>query len=227
MHYLRGSPAERKSPRVWPVSAHCVHTFHPRRLCDCEGFTLLELMIVVIILAILVGIAVPVFMGIRRRAEDVVAAANERMFAELMNVIYFSLFEEGVTVYRDPTPPEGLTGPKEVDAQYCSYVNPKTQFVEMAIQGNDWKISAIWKDKQKIDVAGGDQYNWDLLYGRIGILQNWYYWKNGNWNPNAQREYVFTITVAKTSQTATYTQFYQGGVDLTGEFDWDNGEGHP
>jgi type IV pilus assembly protein PilA len=35
-----------------------------------EGFTLIELMVVVLIIAILIGIAIPVFLGARTRAQD-------------------------------------------------------------------------------------------------------------------------------------------------------------
>lgn len=191
------------------------------------AFTLIELMYVIIIIGILVGIAVPVYMGLARNAEEAVAAMNERSFSELMNVIFFDLFEEGVQIYRDPTPPEGLVGNKEVDAQYCSYLDPKSQFVEMEVQGGRWRITGIWKNKQLIASGPDNYYNWDLLYGRIGILQDWFYWDSGQWNPNAHREYVFTLTVSKTSQTARYTQFYMGGIDLSGEFAWQDGNGAP
>ncbi len=43
-----------------------------------DGFTLIELMLVVWIIAILIGIAIPAFLGSRRRAEDVASKSNLR-----------------------------------------------------------------------------------------------------------------------------------------------------
>ena len=49
-----------------------------RRVHDQGGFTLIELMVVVMIIAILIGIAVPVFLGLQRRAQDRAAESSLR-----------------------------------------------------------------------------------------------------------------------------------------------------
>jgi type IV pilus assembly protein PilA len=51
--------------------------FH-NRMKDDKGFTLIELMVVVLIIAILIAIAIPTFLGLRKRAQDRAAQSNLR-----------------------------------------------------------------------------------------------------------------------------------------------------
>ena len=50
----------------------------PRQPRDEQGFTLIELMIVVLIIAILLAIAIPTFLGARERANDRAVQSNLR-----------------------------------------------------------------------------------------------------------------------------------------------------
>ena len=49
-----------------------------RKRRDEEGFTLIELMVVVLIIAILIAIAIPTFLGARERAQNRAAQSNVR-----------------------------------------------------------------------------------------------------------------------------------------------------
>ena len=62
-------------------------TFRQRRQDD-EGFTLIELMVVVLIIAILIAIAIPTFLGARERAQNRAAQSNARNALTAEKTIY-------------------------------------------------------------------------------------------------------------------------------------------
>src|SRR5439155_11775552 len=57
---------------------HMIEALRKRLEHDEEGFTLIELMVVVLIIAILLAIAIPTFLGARNRANDRAAQSNLR-----------------------------------------------------------------------------------------------------------------------------------------------------
>ena len=63
-------------------------TWMRERLNKEEGFTLVELMVVVLIIAILIAIAIPTFLGARERAQDRAAQSNLRNALTAEKVYY-------------------------------------------------------------------------------------------------------------------------------------------
>ena len=61
-----------------------------RRKGNEEGFTLIELMVVVLIIAILMAIAIPTFLGARSKAQDRAAQSNIRNALTAEKTTYFA-----------------------------------------------------------------------------------------------------------------------------------------
>src|SRR5947208_14086168 len=65
-----------------------IKKLHQRTEDRDEGFTLIELMVVVLIIAILIAIAIPTFLGARKRAQDRPAQSNLRNALTAEKVYY-------------------------------------------------------------------------------------------------------------------------------------------
>ena len=63
-------------------------SFRKRIERDEDGFTLIELMVVVLIIAILIAIAIPTFLGARERAQDRAAQSDIRNAFTAEKVVY-------------------------------------------------------------------------------------------------------------------------------------------
>jgi type IV pilus assembly protein PilA len=82
-----------------------IRSFISRRKDAEEGFTLIELMVVVLIIAILIAIAIPTFLGARQRAQDRAAQSDLRNGLTAEKTVY----TDG-QVYSSDTTTAGLKG---------------------------------------------------------------------------------------------------------------------
>src|SRR5450755_4041018 len=77
MRSTRGPHIPRRHERG-SCKVRYLHTLASRRRDEEQGFTLIELMVVVLIIAILIAIAIPTFLGARNRANDRAAQSSLR-----------------------------------------------------------------------------------------------------------------------------------------------------
>lgn len=94
------APAETPAPKPQqplsptPASTNPMHSLTTLRArlntttTEDDGFTLIELMVVVLIIAILIGIAIPTFLGVRRSAQDRAAQSTLRNALTNAKAIY-------------------------------------------------------------------------------------------------------------------------------------------
>jgi len=201
--------------------------------CRLEGgFTIMELAITVIIIGILVGIAVPVYLGAKEKASKATSEYNNRAACGAMDHVWFKLVEQGENRYVDTMPPASLKSPAPVDAEYMSIVQPKFKWSEVTVTGNHARLGndGVYRNGEIITaVPGLERFNWENLFGTVGIIIN-AVWLDGRWQNNTNAvlnyEYVTLITVDH-NQIVIFTTYHQGVPIQSGTFPWNDGYGYP
>lgn len=128
-----------------------------RKNDDEQGFTLIELMVVVLIIAILIAFAIPTFLGARRRAQDRSAQSSTRNGLSAADTVftddqsYLAPDVAGLVTALNTEEPSitfqeaASTDPKEVS------VDADADNVYLVAESKSGNCFAIWSDK---DTAG-------------------------------------------------------------------------
>ena len=117
---------------------------------DDEGFTLIELMVVVLIIAILIAIAIPTFLGARKRANDRAAQSDLRNGLATEETIYTDN-----QVYSADTAAGGVLKTAESSLQWGVKLNVTVHAQPDAFCLSEQSASGEWFALDKI-ATGGD-----------------------------------------------------------------------
>jgi type IV pilus assembly protein PilA len=102
-----------------------------RRRDDEEGFTLIELMVVVLIIAILIAIAIPTFLGARQRANDRAAQSSLRNALTAAKTSFTDTGDYGGAIAGVVGPP--ATGLKAIEPSLTFVVGASTDFKTVSV----------------------------------------------------------------------------------------------
>ena len=123
-----------------------------------KGFTLVELMVVVVIIAVLVAIAIPIYSGIQRSAAESAHDANVRTLKGAASIWYaehgttqdgFVLMEAGTFHHKDGDGASQPDDPGEGDLQSSYFGN--------YIEGGAPTVPALLKDDEDLAARYDDQ----------------------------------------------------------------------
>jgi len=157
-----------------------------------QGFSLIELLIIIQIIAILAAIVVSKVMDFQSEAEEAKSAANHRIGCEAMSHIWYSIVLRGGNRYVDPE------GNKIVDASYMSSK-------EKRIQWYDWTYAG-WPKFEDLPKE---------IFNSIIIVAGQYVD-----SMNKNREQIIIGTISKTG-TVQYSMYDKGELAQTVTIDYE------
>lgn len=202
-------------------------------------------MIVIIIIAILVGIAVPVYLSLEAKADKTVASYNIKAAEQIHDHIWLEIlgsnaFPAGGECYVD--------GASAVDALYISGKETKIPWVDMSAIGSlakedssdmlasispspellaqvddgfTFSINGYYKNGVLVEEGGSSELV--NLPGKIAVFYDSYY-LNGTWYDNDEYKYLSMMVVEKSGNLRILT-FCQGSLKASEEFVWGGGGG--
>jgi prepilin-type N-terminal cleavage/methylation domain-containing protein len=199
------------------------------RVSASDGFTLMELVIVILILAILVGIAVGVMMFARTSAWNNTAKANERIGNQAMDSIWM-YFSGQVPVGAIPTQRytryyDGYA----IWAQSMSNYERKINWVDVRRAGNNqlYQYGVYKRGALLANTRSGTTfyYDWSKVYGRIGLYYGYRntttnVWTNTATTGTGAYGEVTVLALTEGSNKCYWTSYRMGQAIGSGSFTW-------
>lgn len=221
-----------------------------------QGFTLLELLIIIIVIGILVAIAVPLYLGHANKADRSTALYNLKIGEKCVDTLWYDKLagqnpEDGIESYRDWDPSEALrtggsfetNGWVPVDAGYMSEREPTMKWADLEVTGSSPPVASA--DLSGLSLATAEYcFRIEGIYsggkkvaGGSDIYHAWGAlpgkvgvidgkYYDGGWQDNVDNFYITLVTVERRG-IAHFLTLRQGALIDYGSFNWEDGQGNP
>ena len=222
-----------------------------------QGFTLMELLAIICVLAILVAIALPIYLGQGRGADKRTAQYNLKIGERCVDALWYDKllgqnFKDGIESYRDWDPPEVLrtggsfeaSGWVPVDARYMSERERRIKWAELEVTGSSPPVASA--DLNGLSLATAAEYCFKInaiysggeqIAGGQDIYHDWSLLpgKIGAIDDkyyddgwqDNTNNFYITLVTLERGGTAHFVTLRQGAIYDSGSFDWADGQGNP
>ena len=218
-----------------------------------QGFTILELLIIIVVISILVAIALPLYLGQSRGADKRVAQYNLKIGEKCVDALWYEKLAgqnpgDGIDSYRDWDPPELLraggsfetSGWVPVGARYMSEREKRIKWADLEVTGSSPPVASA--DLNGLSLATAEYcFRINAVYS-VGeqiaagpdIWNDWSIlpgkigviidkYYEGGWKDNTNNFYITLVTLER-GGTAHFLTLRQGAIYDSGSFDLKDGQ---
>jgi len=220
---------------------------------SAQGFTVLELLVIIVVISILVAIALPLYLGQSRGADKRVAQYNLKIGEKCVDALWYDKLiaqnpKDGIDSYRDWDPPELLraggsfetSGWVPVGARYMSEREKRIKWADLEVTGSSPPVASA--DLNGLSLATAEYcFRINAVYS-VGeqiaagpdIWNDWSIlpgkigviidkYYEGGWKDNTNNFYITLVTLER-SGTAHFLTLRQGAIYDSGSFDLKDGQ---
>jgi len=218
-----------------------------------QGFTILELLIIIVVISILVAIALPLYLNQSRGADKRVAQYNLKIGEKCVDALWYDKLagqnpKDGIDSYRDWDPPELLqaggsfetSGWVPVGARYMSEREKRIKWADLEVTGSSPPVASA--DLNGLSLATAEYcFRINAVYS-VGeqiaagpdIWNDWSIlpgkigviidkYYEGGWKDNTNNFYITLVTLER-GGTAHFLTLRQGAIYDSGSFDLKDGQ---